>query len=243
MDRMKADQFRFAMAMESSRLGVWDWDVGGRVLYTTYRGYAPGNPEAPGTGWPCWMEVDASKWMINTHPDDVAAMQPAVDAVLAGPAESFAIVYRRRGAETGRWEWIESQGKVVARGPSGRASRVVGTMSIATNRLREEAERRHLEQAFFQNIRQSTVAEVASGLSHEINQPLTAAMMHVQEAQRVLGRRSPASREVLRSLATAARPSNGPPPSRIASGNPSNTPDRAGCASTCRRPRDEWSNC
>jgi C4-dicarboxylate-specific signal transduction histidine kinase len=91
----------------------------------------------------------------------------------------------------------------MARQPSGRASRIVGTMSVATHRLREEAERRHLEQAFFQNIRLSTVAEVASGLSHEINQPLTTAMMQVQAAQRLLERRVPAKAEAVRALDTA----------------------------------------
>ena len=192
------------MAMESSRFGVWDWNVEtGKVLYATYRGYEPPNPAIPHAGFPNWTEVDASEWMSYTHPDDIAAMRPAVDAVLAGPADYFAIVYRRRRGETAQWDWTESQGKVVSRGPTGRASRLVGTMSVASNRLREEAERRHLEQAFFQNIRRSTVAEVASGLSHEINQPLTAAMMHVQEAQRLLARRALARREVLHSLATA----------------------------------------
>ena len=189
------------MAMESSRFGVWEWNVTtGKVLFAMYRGYEPLDPAMPHAGFPHWSEVDGSEWTSNTHPDDVAAMQPAVDAVLAGPAETFAIVYRRRRGETAQWDWIESQGRVVAREASGRASRLVGTMSVATNRLREAAERRHLEQSFFQNIRLSTVAEVASGLSHEINQPLTAAMMYVQEAQRLLGRRAPAREEALRAL-------------------------------------------
>ena len=192
------------MAMESSRFGLWEWNVTtGKVLFAMYRGYEPLDPAMPHAGFPHWSEVDGSEWMSNTHPDDIAAMKPAVDAVLAGPAETFAIVYRRRRGETAQWDWIESQGRVVAREASGRASRLVGTMSVATNRLREEAERRHLEQAFFQDIRRSTVAEVASGLSHEINQPLTAAMMRVQAAQRLLKRRAPAKAEALRALDTA----------------------------------------
>ena len=52
MDRMKADQFRFAMAMESSRFGVWDWNVTtGKVLFAMYRGYEPRNPDAPAPGF------------------------------------------------------------------------------------------------------------------------------------------------------------------------------------------------
>lgn len=192
------------MAMESSRFGVWEWNIRtGKVLFAMYRGYEPLDPAMPHAGFPHWSEVDATEWTGNTHPDDVAAMQPAVDAVLAGPAETFAIVYRRRRGKTAQWDWIESQGRVVAREASGRASRLVGTMSVATNRLREEAERRHLEQAFFQDIRRSTVAEVASGLSHEINQPLTTAMMRIQAAQRLLKRRAPARAEALRALDTA----------------------------------------
>ena len=204
VDRLKADWERLGMAMESSRFGVWDWNIeSGKVLYAMYRGYEPMDPAMPHAGFPHWTEVEASEWMSNTHPDDVAAMRPAVDAVLTGPAESFVIVYRRRRGGSPGWEWIESRGKVVARGASGRASRLVGTMSVATHRLREEAERRHLEQAFFQNIRLSTVAEVASGLSHEVSQPLTTAMMHVQAAQRLLRRRAPARAGALRALDTA----------------------------------------
>ena len=192
------------MAMESSQFGVWDWNVDtGTVHFAMYQGHEPMNPAVPHTGFLHWSVVDAAEWTTSTHPDDVAAMRPAVDAALRGPAGSFSIVYRRRLGGTSSWEWIESQGKVVARHRSGRAARVVGTMSIATHRLREEAERRHLEQAFFQNIRLSTVAEVASGLSHEINQPLTTAMMHVQAAQRMLKRRRADHGGALVRLATA----------------------------------------
>jgi C4-dicarboxylate-specific signal transduction histidine kinase len=188
--RLKADHERLGMAMESSQFGVWDWNVDtGTVHFAMYPGHQPENVANANAGFPHWSIVDAAEWTTSTHPDDVAAMRPAIDAALAGPAGSFSIVYRRRRGDEAKWEWLESQGKVVARHPSGRASRVVGTMSIATHRLLEEAERRHLQQAFFQNIRLSTVAEVASGLSHEINQPLTTAMMHVQAAQRMLSRR------------------------------------------------------
>ena len=199
-----ADRERLGMAMESSQFGVWDWNVDtGTVHFAMYQGHELMNPAVPHAGFPHWSVVDAGEWTTSTHPDDVAAMRPAVDAALRGPAGSFSIVYRRRRGDTSRWEWIESQGKVVARHPSGRASRVVGTMSLATHRLREEAERRHLEQTFFQHVRLSTVAEVASGLSHEINQPLTTAMMHVQAAQRMLKRRRADHGGALVRLATA----------------------------------------
>ena len=204
IDRLETDRERLGMAMESSRFGVWDWHIdSGKVFYATSLGHEPPDPATPDARSPEWREVDASEWMANTHQDDVASMQPAVDAALAGRAETFAIVYRRRRGGLLHWDWIEAQGKVVARHASGRASRIVGTMSVATHRFREEDDRRHLEQAFFQNTRLTTVAEVASGLSHELSQPLTAAMMHVQAAQRSLKRRVADPPGALRALDTA----------------------------------------
>ena len=89
------------MAMESSQLGVWDWNVDtGKVLFAMYRGVAPADLSTPQAGFPQWTEVDASEWTATTHPDDVAAMQPAVEAVFAGPADSFSMVYRRRRSAT-----------------------------------------------------------------------------------------------------------------------------------------------
>ena len=201
---LKADRQRIGMALVSSRVGVWDWNVEtGKVFYAMSMGDRPPDPSAPDGGFLNWREVDAAEWSASTHPDDILVTQPAIDAVVEGRAESFDIVYRRHAGDSSRWEWFEAQGKVVSRLATGRASRIVGTMIIATHRLRQEAERRHIEQAFLQNIRLSTVAEVASGLSHELSQPLTSTMMHVQAAQRLLKRRSPDRDGALRALDTA----------------------------------------
>ena len=201
---LKADRQRIGMALVSSRVGVWDWNVGtGKVYYAISSGDHPPDPSAPDGGFLNWREIDAAEWSANTHPDDVPATRPAIDAVVDGLAESFDIVYRRHREDPQQWEWFEAQGKVVSRLANGRASRIVGTMIIATHRLRQEAERRQIEQAFFQNIRLSTVAEVASGLSHEINQPLTTATMHVQAAERMLRRRTPDRGAALDALHTA----------------------------------------
>jgi C4-dicarboxylate-specific signal transduction histidine kinase len=204
--RLAESEERLALALESSRMGVWDWDVrSGRVLYTLPPGVVwPENPAARADRpvLPEYGELHASEWNVNTHPDDVLLWRGAVEAAVAGVTSMFTTVYRRR-TPLGDWIWIEARGKVVARDRRGRATRLVGTFENVTEGMHEETRRRRLEISLLQATRLTAIAEVASGLSHELNQPLSVAMSHVQAAARMVRNGQPDTAALQKLLADA----------------------------------------
>ena len=173
-----------SLALSAGRFAVWEWDVpSGRVVYAVFEGYHArlfGHPT-----YPTFVEVRAEDWNRSSHPDD-ADMQEVTRRAVEGPRDTFTTLYRRQSPSGSPWEWVETHGRVVSRNRAGKALRIVGTVGRATEREREEADRRQRETDLAQAIRLSSIAEVASALGHELNQPLAAAMADVESAQRLL---------------------------------------------------------
>ena len=188
--RARASEERLIQALATRRLGVFEWDVAsGQVIFGVTEGFERVVHRHPDT-WapvlPAYLTAPVTEWTRTTHPDDVPIWGEAVDALIEGRSEEFTIVYRRKYGGGPEWRWIESRGRVVHRGPDGRATRIVGTFENVTTGLREESERRRVESAIFQTARLTAIGEVASALSHELNQPLTVAMSRIEAARRAV---------------------------------------------------------
>jgi hypothetical protein len=179
---LEASEKRLMVALESARIGVFDWDVPtGKVLYAD-----PGQPRTGETLG--YRETNAADWSASTHAADVPAAQKAVALALTGEAESFVFVARRqfdyyRANET---RYIESRGRVVARDAEGRALRVVGTFEDVTDAVRLEQADRERRAALDHATRVASLGVLASSLAHEVNQPLAALSGFVQAAYRLL---------------------------------------------------------
>lgn len=122
---------QLTLAIDSSSLGVWDWDLDSdRATY--------------GPQWPALLgyrtdeiEQTTRAWAALVHPEDAAHVKRAFGAHLRGSTPSLEAEYRML-ARDGAWRWIHTRGRVVARDDRGRARRVVGTHADVT--LRREAE-------------------------------------------------------------------------------------------------------
>ena len=145
---------RLALALEGSRVGLWDWDVpSGRVAFDdrwfTLLGYEPG--ELPG---------HVSTRRSLTHPNDRRSLARAVADHLAGRTEFFEAEYRVRGRGVPhpdahpddpppvRWVWVHDRGRVTARAADGTPLRAVGTCTDVTARRVAEDEARVNERRF-----------------------------------------------------------------------------------------------
>jgi two-component system sensor kinase FixL len=71
---------------------------------------------------------------------------------------------------------------------AGKPTRHVGTVHDVTERRHAEDEARHLQERLTHFARLSTMGEMAAGLAHEINQPLSAIATYAQACQRMLKR-------------------------------------------------------
>jgi PAS domain S-box-containing protein len=105
------------------------------------------------------------------HPDDIESMLAVFRELIRGPATSPLLIYRYRHKD-GSWHWLEGVATSLADEIDG-ASILVNNRDVTDrHRAEEEARQRLAELAHV--LRVGAVDEMASGLAHEINQPLAA---------------------------------------------------------------------
>jgi PAS domain S-box-containing protein len=179
MEALRIAQERLELALRGADLGVWDWNVPtGQVTYderwVQMLGYAA-----------CELEPGYRTWETRVHPDDLPRVKGILQAHLDGHTPFYEVEHRLR-TKTGEWKWILARGQVVVRDGRGAPLRCTGTHLDLTDRKRaEEAVRQHQEQ-LAHVARVATVGEMASGLAHELSQPLTAILYYVQGCNRRL---------------------------------------------------------
>lgn len=105
------------------------------------------------------------------HPDDAALVAGAVAEAFHHPGVAQSIEIRLRHRD-GSWRIIEAIGKRPT-APPGIAGVVVNSRDITERKRGEEEAARHQAELSYL-LRLSTMGEMASGIAHELNQPLAA---------------------------------------------------------------------
>jgi two-component system, LuxR family, sensor kinase FixL len=117
------------------------------------------------------------------HPADRARWQAARDELETG-ARSMDIEYRVIHPD-GSLRYVHHIAQTTRR-PDGRVLRQVGTLHDITDRRRAEDEARQMQDRIAHFGRISTMGEMAAGIAHEVNQPLTAIATYAQACQRLI---------------------------------------------------------
>jgi len=109
---------RYALALEASQEGFWDWDLIAGRLWGSKRWKAIlGLSEA-------WASLDA--WMERVHPLDKPRFQAELRALRAGKAREVKNEHRIR-QDSGEWRWVEARG-ISTRDADGRVTHVAGSL-------------------------------------------------------------------------------------------------------------------
>jgi diguanylate cyclase (GGDEF)-like protein/PAS domain S-box-containing protein len=109
------------LALASADMAYWDVDlVNGQVRSVNERWYSILGYRAQD------LANDVEAWDALVHPDDAAAREAAWEAHMSGQAPRYEAEFRMRH-KAGHWVWLQARGQAIARGPDGRATRLVGT--------------------------------------------------------------------------------------------------------------------
>jgi PAS domain S-box-containing protein len=187
-EALRTQEERLRLTLEASRQGWFDIDVRtgeGRASaeYARIVGLPPED-----------FAVSVQEWMSGVHPDDRADAERAFRACVA-TGDTHTLEYRRKTV-AGEWKWIRSTGRIVAFDAAGKAVRMVGTHADIT-------ERKALEARLLHSQRLESVATLAGGVAHDLNNILTPMLMAGCVLREKLA--APQDRELLASLESGAR--------------------------------------
>jgi diguanylate cyclase (GGDEF)-like protein/PAS domain S-box-containing protein len=144
-DEMAEESERLKLVLDSSRLGLWDWNPATGELILDERwaeivGYRPGELDP----------VTIDTWRRLSHPEDLPASDAAIEAHGRGETPFYDYEGRLRHRD-GHWVWVRDRGRIVEYGPDGNPLRMTGTLEDITDRQLAEvalrASRAQLEQA------------------------------------------------------------------------------------------------
>jgi two-component system, sensor histidine kinase and response regulator len=140
---LRQSQQQLQLALESSALGLWDWNIQTGKIYVSPQwkkilGYAPEE-----------IADHIDSWEPLIHPQDIFKVKRILAAHLQGQTQVLDAEFRM-GHKSGEWLWIACYGKISQRDSSGQPVRITGTSKNISDRKQAaeaiEQERQQLRQ-------------------------------------------------------------------------------------------------
>lgn len=127
----KAMHSRFDLAIESSRLVWWEWDIEANQLsIPSSSWFVMGHEQTP-------AGPASNLWLSLVHPDDVAQVNASLGACLRGETPEWDCEHRFKTRQ-GNWLWVAAKARVTERGADQRPLRMLGTTQDIDTRKRAE---------------------------------------------------------------------------------------------------------
>jgi diguanylate cyclase (GGDEF)-like protein/PAS domain S-box-containing protein len=132
---IRESEERYALAVEGTNDGLWDWHVPADEIYFSPRWKEMlGYEEEELNGRP-------DEWFGRVHPDDIDKLRKEISAHLTGATNYFASEHRLRHRD-GSYRWVLSRGRAVV-DTSGAAYRMAGSLTDIHSRKATEQQLLH----------------------------------------------------------------------------------------------------
>ncbi len=141
-EALRESEERYALAMDGSNDGLWDWDLRTNQIY-----FSPRWKSMIGFGVEDFDQSPQS-WFTRVHPDDVGKLRSDLQSHLDRKTEHFENEHRLLH-KNGSYRWILSRGQAVW-DLDDRAHRIAGSITDITDR--KYAEQKLLHYAFYDKL-------------------------------------------------------------------------------------------
>ena len=127
------------------------------------------------TGYTLDELSDRGGWPTLIHPDDIPLLMKEIEAVVRDEIHTgeFRLV-----TKSGAVRWVGNRARLLPGESDHGVLRVLGAARDVTEQKRTEDAARRLQDELAHVMRLSTLGEMASGIAHELNQPLAAIINH-----------------------------------------------------------------
>ena len=183
---------RLTYAAEATGAAIWDWDLAASTGWWSDQ-YKILYGEWPAVARDLWQS-----WTDHIHPDDRQRALDSIKVSLDSDDAHWACEYRYWRAN-GSFADVLDKGHII-RDENGKALRIIGAMQDITEQKQAEQRLRRAE-------RLASIGTLATGLVHEINNPLTAlqiaaqAALNIKDKQAADGKLEKSLRNVVESAA------------------------------------------
>ena len=173
--KLQISEERFRLALETARIGLWDWDIRKDHFFVSSTYYSMLGYE-PKTG-----SGDRQEWIERVHPDDRKMVAQKIQTVLTRQADRYTYDARIRHAD-GNYRWQRVVGFSVELAADGKVARMLGLrMDIDAQKRAEDELRRykdHLEETVHQRTSELLLARDAAEAANRAKSQFLASMSH-----------------------------------------------------------------
>jgi PAS domain S-box-containing protein len=178
-DSVRENATRLKMALVSSDLALWDWNIGSDELFfderwASIQGYAP-----------IEMQFSNAAYLKDVFTEDIPVITDSFDRHFRGINSKYEAVYRVRHKD-GQWVWVQSTGRLVERDALGKPLRMLGVAFDVTERKNHEQAMENLHDEMNAMLVWQVAQHTVAALAHEINQPLASLSILCEVALRKL---------------------------------------------------------
>ena len=140
-EALTISQKRLELAMDTTRSGIWEWDLLNDKVFYDQRfyhiaGYQPGD-------FPATIEA----WQERIHPRDIQKTLDKFDDFLTAKDEAFSCTFRFR-CQNDEWMWLSSQALAFSRDNTGKPIKILGTHFDINDHKLTELSLRESEERF-----------------------------------------------------------------------------------------------